>query len=277
MKQYATSAPVSVVLDIPAGHIRRVAAERTEVGYGDGVLRVEAAAAKNRLLGPSGSLDVTIRCPPAPASRRRRPAPSSAAPASPSTPPPSTATSRPAACKAPDAPPERSTPMTSPRARRPGPATPAGPGPLASFLRFTLFGGGVGVLCSFAVPLLALAMPWAVSNAVITAASTLLCTELHARYTFAQGCGAGWREHGQSAGSAVAAYLATSMAVYVLHLVQPSPGLLTEQIVYLGASGLAGTARFAVLRLYVFAARRGRTTRRPLTRQGSVAAPVLAA
>lgn len=65
MKQYATSGPVSVVLDIPAGHIRLVAAERTEVGYGDGVLRVKAAAAKNRLLGPSGSLEVTIRCPPA--------------------------------------------------------------------------------------------------------------------------------------------------------------------------------------------------------------------
>jgi putative flippase GtrA len=167
--------------------------------------------------------------------------------------------------------------MTSPLAHRPEPATPAGPGPLASFLRFVLFGGGVGVLCSFAVPLLALTLPWAVSNAVITAASTLLCTELHARYTFAQGRGAGWREHWQSAGSALAAYLATSMAVYALHLMQPSPGLLTEQIVYLSACGLAGTARFAVLRLYVFAARRGRTTRRPLTQQGPVAAPVLAA
>ncbi|MDO0939397.1 hypothetical protein QQY66_49775 [Streptomyces sp. DG2A-72] len=166
--------------------------------------------------------------------------------------------------------------MTSPLAHRPEPATPGGPGPIASFLRFVLLGGGVGVLSSFAVPLLALALPWAVSNAAITAASTLLCTELHARYTFAQGRGAGRREHWQSAGSAVAAYLATSMAVCVLHLVQPSPGLLTEQIVYLSASGLAGTARFAVLRLYVFAARRGRAGRR-LTRQGPVAAPVLAA
>ncbi|MGW0763571.1 GtrA family protein [Streptomyces sp. NPDC002814] len=160
--------------------------------------------------------------------------------------------------------------MTSPLTHRPA------PGPLASFLRFVLFGGGIGVLCSLAVPLLALALPWAVSNAVITAASTLLCTELHARYTFATGRGASWREHGQSAGSAVAAYLATSMAVYVLHLVQPSPGLPAEQIVYLGACGLAGTARFVVLRLYVFAARRGQA-HRPLTQQGPVAASVLAA
>ncbi|MGP4013705.1 hypothetical protein [Streptomyces sp. 4N124] len=166
--------------------------------------------------------------------------------------------------------------MTSPLAHRPGPATPAGPGPLASFLRFVLFGGGVGVLSSFAVPLLAGALPWAVSNAVITAASTLLCTELHARYTFTQGRGAGWREHWQSAGSALAAYLATSIAVYALHLVQPSPGLMTEQIVYLSASGLAGTARFAVLRLYVFAARRNQAAP-PLKQHRTAAVPVLAA
>ncbi|MEV1084876.1 DUF4097 family beta strand repeat-containing protein [Streptomyces sp. NPDC050211] len=86
MKQYATSAPISVVLDIPAGHIRLVAADRTdttvevlpanaaksrdikaaeqtEVSYGDGVLRIETAAAKNRVLGPSGSLEVTIQLP----------------------------------------------------------------------------------------------------------------------------------------------------------------------------------------------------------------------
>lgn len=66
-------------------------------------------------------------------------------------------------------------------------------------------------------------LPWAVSNALVTAASTLLCTELHARFTFSTGCRAGWREHWQSAGSATAAYLATSAAVYVLHLVQRPP------------------------------------------------------
>jgi hypothetical protein len=85
MKQYATSAPISVVLDIPAGHIRLVAADRTdttvevlptnaaksrdikaaeqtEVTYGDSVLRIETAV-KNRVLGPSGSIEVTVQLP----------------------------------------------------------------------------------------------------------------------------------------------------------------------------------------------------------------------
>lgn len=166
--------------------------------------------------------------------------------------------------------------MKSPLSQKPEVATSAGPGPVASFIRFVILGGGVGVLCSFAVPLLAMTLPWAASNAIITVASTLLCTELHARFTFARGRSAGWREHWQSAGSAIAAYLATSLAVWVLHLVQPSSGVLTEQIVYLSASGLAGVGRFIVLRLYVFATRLARTER-PLMQQGAVAAPALVA
>lgn len=166
--------------------------------------------------------------------------------------------------------------MKSPLAQEPGVATPAAPGPIASFIQFVIFGGGVGVLSSFAVPLLAMLTPWAVSNAIITAASTLLCTELHARYTFGKGRGAGWREHWQSAGSATAAYVVTSLAVFVLHLAQPSPSMLTEQAVYLGASGLAGTGRFIVLRLYVFATRRDNTAR-PLKQPGTTATSVLLA
>ncbi|MDN3026066.1 GtrA family protein [Streptomyces sp. S.PB5] len=152
--------------------------------------------------------------------------------------------------------------MKSPLASTPQVATSAGPGPLASFLKFVVLGGGIGVLSSLAVPLLATALPWAVANAVITVVSTLLCTELHARYTFDKKRSAHWREHWQSAGSAAAGYLATSIAVSVLHLLQPSPGLLTEQIVYLTASGLAGTARFLLLRLHTFATRHNRDTPR---------------
>ncbi|MEU0649526.1 hypothetical protein [Streptomyces umbrinus] len=131
------------------------------------------------------------------------------------------------------------------------------PGPFASFVRFVVCGGGIGVLSSGAVALLAGAMPWAVANAVITVASTVLCTELHALFTFGTGKRAGWRQHWQSAGSATAAYAVTSLAVLILHLVQSSPGMLTEQVVYLSASGLAGTGRFLVLRLFVFAGGRG--------------------
>ncbi|WP_369229041.1 GtrA family protein [Streptomyces sp. R21] len=163
--------------------------------------------------------------------------------------------------------------MKSSLVQGPVSATAATAGPIAAFIRFVIFGGGVGVLSSVAVALVAKSMPWALSNALVTVASTLLCTELHARYTFGKENGAGWREHWQSAGSATAAYLATSAAVFVLHLAQASPGMLTEQTVYLGASGLAGIGRFLVLRLYVFATRTDRTAH-PL-QQGTKAAPVL--
>ncbi|MET8755812.1 DUF4097 family beta strand repeat-containing protein [Streptomyces sp. NPDC004667] len=86
MQKFDTTAPVSVVLDIPAGRIRLVAAdradttvevrpadgsksrdvkaaERTTVDYADGVLRIGAAEADNRILGNSGSIELTIQLP----------------------------------------------------------------------------------------------------------------------------------------------------------------------------------------------------------------------
>ncbi|WP_328674364.1 DUF4097 domain-containing protein [Streptomyces sp. NBC_00322] len=86
MQKFDTPAPISAVLDIPAGRIRFIAAERADtkvevlpadaskgrdvkaaeqitVEYGDGVLRIEASPAKNRILGSSGSIEVTIQLP----------------------------------------------------------------------------------------------------------------------------------------------------------------------------------------------------------------------
>jgi DUF4097 and DUF4098 domain-containing protein YvlB len=86
MQKFDTPAPVSAVLDIPAGRIRFIAADRsdtrveilpadaskgrdvkaaeqTTVAYDEGVLRIEAPAAKNQLFGPSGSVEVTVRLP----------------------------------------------------------------------------------------------------------------------------------------------------------------------------------------------------------------------
>ncbi|MEU5314852.1 DUF4097 family beta strand repeat-containing protein [Streptomyces sp. NPDC021562] len=86
MQKFDTPAPVSVVLDIPAGAIRFIAADRAdttvevrpadpakgrdvkaaeqaEVSYGDGVLRVGIPAAKNRILGNSGAVEVTVQLP----------------------------------------------------------------------------------------------------------------------------------------------------------------------------------------------------------------------
>ncbi|MEU6695553.1 hypothetical protein ABZ927_36020, partial [Streptomyces massasporeus] len=86
MQKFDSPAPVSAVLDIPAGHIRLIAADRTdttvevlpadpaksrdvkaaeqiEITHHDGVLRIEAPGAKNRILGPSGAVEVTVQLP----------------------------------------------------------------------------------------------------------------------------------------------------------------------------------------------------------------------
>jgi hypothetical protein len=85
MQKFDTPAPISAVLDIPAGRIQFIAADRadttvevlpanaskgrdvkaaeqTTVEYGDGVLRIETSA-KNQYLGPSGSIEVTVQLP----------------------------------------------------------------------------------------------------------------------------------------------------------------------------------------------------------------------
>jgi DUF4097 and DUF4098 domain-containing protein YvlB len=85
MQKFDTPAPVSAVLDIPAGRVRFIAADRadtavevlpadasngrdvklaeqTTVDYHDGVLRIQTPT-KNQYLGPSGSLQVTVQLP----------------------------------------------------------------------------------------------------------------------------------------------------------------------------------------------------------------------
>ncbi|MCX3285117.1 hypothetical protein OR263_00005, partial [Streptomyces sp. NEAU-H22] len=86
MQKFPSPAPVSAVLDIPAGRIRLIAADRTdttvevlpadpaksrdvqaaeqmEIAHEGGVLRIAAPAAKNRILGRSGSVEVTVQLP----------------------------------------------------------------------------------------------------------------------------------------------------------------------------------------------------------------------
>ncbi|MFJ9742881.1 GtrA family protein [Streptomyces sp. NPDC101166] len=141
--------------------------------------------------------------------------------------------------------------MGTTRSRRRAEPTASG-----AFARFVLCGGGVGLASSFAVAALSARLPWAVANALVTVASTLLATELHARFTFGGGRRATWRQHVQSAGSAAAAYAVTCLAMLVLRQVVETPDVMLDQIVYLSASALAGGARFVVLRLVVFARRR---------------------
>ncbi|GAB7188478.1 DUF4097 family beta strand repeat-containing protein [Kitasatospora sp. Ki12] len=86
MQKFDTTAPITAALDLPAGLIRFVADERSDttvevlpadasknrdvkaaeqirVAYADGLLRIEAPAAKNRILGDSGRVEVTVRLP----------------------------------------------------------------------------------------------------------------------------------------------------------------------------------------------------------------------
>ncbi|MET9622586.1 DUF4097 family beta strand repeat-containing protein [Streptomyces sp. NPDC006464] len=86
MQKFDTTAPISAVLDIPAGRVRIVAddradttvevlpadpsksadvtsAERTTIAYADGVLRIHTPASEKRLVGDTGSLEVTVRLP----------------------------------------------------------------------------------------------------------------------------------------------------------------------------------------------------------------------
>jgi DUF4097 and DUF4098 domain-containing protein YvlB len=86
MQKFETPAPISAFLDIPAGRVQFIAAnradttveilatnpaksrdvqaaEQTTVAYADGVLRITTATPKNQLFGPSGSVEVTVQLP----------------------------------------------------------------------------------------------------------------------------------------------------------------------------------------------------------------------
>lgn len=86
MQTFETPTPISAVLDVPAGRIQFIAADRadttvevlpadsgrrrdvttaeqTAVTYADGVLRITTAKPTNKLLGPSGAVEVTVQLP----------------------------------------------------------------------------------------------------------------------------------------------------------------------------------------------------------------------
>ncbi|MGW0374617.1 DUF4097 family beta strand repeat-containing protein [Streptomyces coeruleorubidus] len=86
MHKFDTPAPISAVLEIPAGRVQFIAADRadttvevlpadpsksrdtktaekTAVTYTDGVLRITASASGNQFTGPSGAVEVTLRLP----------------------------------------------------------------------------------------------------------------------------------------------------------------------------------------------------------------------
>ncbi|GAA2012705.1 DUF4097 family beta strand repeat-containing protein [Catenulispora yoronensis] len=94
MQTFQTPAAITAILDIPAGRIQLIAADRTDtavevrpadaaksrdvklaeqvtVEFTDGVLRVAAAPPKHKLLGHNGSVEVTVKLPAGSAVRAR--------------------------------------------------------------------------------------------------------------------------------------------------------------------------------------------------------------
>ncbi len=86
MQKFETPAAITAVVDIPAGRIQVIAADRadttvevrpanaskgrdvkaaeqTKVEFSDGVLRIVAPEGKNQILGASGSIEVTVQLP----------------------------------------------------------------------------------------------------------------------------------------------------------------------------------------------------------------------
>ncbi|MDP9842965.1 hypothetical protein J2853_002176 [Streptosporangium lutulentum] len=86
MQTFTTPAPITTVLDIPAGRIQLIAADRadttveirptnptknrdvkaaeqTTVVYTDGVLHIHTPQSGHQLFGPSGSIEVTVKLP----------------------------------------------------------------------------------------------------------------------------------------------------------------------------------------------------------------------
>jgi putative flippase GtrA len=126
-------------------------------------------------------------------------------------------------------------------------------GPVAAFVRFVVCGGGVTLLAAAALLLIGHRVPFALANAVVTVASTVLATELHGRFTFGRG-GAGWSDHAAAGLTVALSYAFTTGALLAFDGLHPGGGVLLRQAVYLGASGLAGIARFLLLRHVVFAA-----------------------
>src|SRR5262249_62010418 len=84
MQKFDTPAPIAAVLNVPAGRVQFIAADRTDttvevlpanaskgrdvkaaeqitVEFADGVLRIETRAAKKQYFGPSGSVEVTVK------------------------------------------------------------------------------------------------------------------------------------------------------------------------------------------------------------------------
>ncbi|AWS41705.1 DUF4097 family beta strand repeat-containing protein [Streptosporangium sp. 'caverna'] len=86
MQKFATPTPITTILDLPAGRLQLIAADRpdttveilptnpaktrdvqaaeqTTVTHTDGMLRIHTPQPKNQLFGPSGSIQITVQLP----------------------------------------------------------------------------------------------------------------------------------------------------------------------------------------------------------------------
>ncbi|SNT62504.1 hypothetical protein SAMN05216276_109129, partial [Streptosporangium subroseum] len=86
MQKFATPTPITTIIDIPAGRLQLIAADRTDatveirptnpaktrdvqaaeqttVTHTDGILRIHTPQPTHQLFGPSGSLQITVQLP----------------------------------------------------------------------------------------------------------------------------------------------------------------------------------------------------------------------
>ncbi|MEU6404197.1 DUF4097 family beta strand repeat-containing protein [Streptomyces sp. NPDC046985] len=86
MQKFDTPAPITAIVSLPAGRVQMIAADRVDTmveilpanalkgrdvkaaeqvkaAYADGVLRIDGPTTRNRLIGSSGAVEVTVRLP----------------------------------------------------------------------------------------------------------------------------------------------------------------------------------------------------------------------
>jgi putative flippase GtrA len=128
-----------------------------------------------------------------------------------------------------------------------------GEGWLAQLTRFALVGGSSNVL--YALAFLSLRADGTLAaNIIGVVVSTMLANELHRRLTFHAADRVHWFDAQWEGGAlAVLGLVLSSVVIALMHVFRPSAGGLTQALLVIAVSALAGGVRFIFLRGWVFA------------------------
>lgn len=149
--------------------------------------------------------------------------------------------------------------MTAPALRAAGVAT-VGAGarlqqrhPVAAQLVRFMMVGGLGTLLNAGLFLVAtLWLDSLAANLIALLLSTVVSTEVNRRFTFGGVVADPWRVHVQNSGTVLFYACYSSIVLLVLEGFLPNASPVLESITISAASVLGGTARFLVLRYWVF-------------------------